>query len=200
MGRLFSETWEFVGVRRLPNALRSGMQAVRRKVLDQHPRLPWIPFSAIRALAAELRSDWVAWEIGSGMSTVWLAERVARLTSIEADERWFASVGEMLKEKQLTNVDLRLEWRGNLMADFSEVADGSLDFLLIDAGPRDLCLSNGFQKVRRGGLIYCDNWDVAQYWQGSRAFLERQAPVEIRRFVDYVPAMVGVSEGALIRV
>ena len=44
-------------------------------------------------------------EFGSGRSTVWFAERVATLTSVEHDERWYEAVSAKLKERRLANVD-----------------------------------------------------------------------------------------------
>jgi hypothetical protein len=40
------------------------------KTLNRYPELPWIPFSAIRALRL-MRKEWIVREIGAGMSTIW---------------------------------------------------------------------------------------------------------------------------------
>jgi hypothetical protein len=86
------------------------------------------------------------------------------------------------------------------MCDFSDVSDRSLDLLIIDGGPRNMCLMNGFGKVRPGGHIYLDNWDVEEFWRGTGAFLEARAQHirEMCRFIDYAPASFVVNEGMLI--
>jgi hypothetical protein len=198
--RLFTQNGAFVG-RNLPNILPAFVQAVRRKVSNRYPDMPWLSFSAVRAIDRLARKEWVAYEIGAGMSTVWLSRRVAHLISIEADQNWYSKLQNILECQNIHNVDLRLEWRGHLMSDYSAVPDESLDFLLVDGGPRAECFYNGFPKVRRGGYIYLDNIDHTNLWPGLDHFIEEQrsAITHITRFIDYSPAQVMVGEGWLIQ-
>ena len=191
----------FVGWRKLPNALRSFYQALRRKLWGDIPRLPWIPFSAATALEAVLKPDWKVWEIGAGYSTLWLADRIHSVISIEASRDWFERLNAKIQSERVTNVDLRHEWRAEAMASFEGVVDGSLNLLFIDGGPRTECLKNGFSKVKSGGCVYLDNWENKGFWKGADSFLASVAEHidKIQTFVDYVPAQVGVYEGMLIR-
>jgi predicted O-methyltransferase YrrM len=190
-----------VPLRNLPHGLISLAQAVNRKVTGHIPRLPWIPMSAAHELARQLKPGDRAWEVGSGMSTLWLAPRVGRLTSIEASEEWYSQLKGIIEAEEIANVDLRYEWAGDRMSDFTELEDGSLDFLLVDGGPRRDCLVKGFDKVRAGGLIYCDNWENPGFWADTDDFLaSRSADIaSITSFVDFVPAQLGVYEGLIIR-
>ena len=198
--RFFSNNGAFVG-RHLPNGAISLVQAIRRKVLNSYPELPWIPFSATRVLNQLCRKEWIVHEVGSGLSTMWLAKRVRFVTSIEADEGWYAKLQAFVDKRGIDNVDLRYEWRRHIMSDFSDVPDASLDLLFIDGGPRSECLANGFGKVRSGGYLYLDNTDDTNMWPGLAEFLVEKEPMinRIRRFIDYVPASVQVSEGLLIQ-
>jgi predicted O-methyltransferase YrrM len=199
--RLYSATGSFVGIANLPNGPVSLLQALRRKAFDRYPELPWIPFAAIRYLNTVIRKEWRVWEIGSGMSTLWLSRRVDCVTSIEADTGWYQRLQQMIVERGANNIDLRFEWRGHLMSDFSDVKDSSLDLLFIDGGPRSDCLINGFSKVRPGGYIYMDNTDVAEFWPGLAAFLDKRSGEisDVHRFVDYVPGILAVNEGTAVR-
>ena len=174
---------------------------MRRKATGYIPVAPWIPFSARAALEPRLTPDFFVWEIGSGYSTIWLSQRVRKLVSLEASEPWYQRIREELTARSLSNVDLRHEWRAERMADFSELADGALDLLFIDGGPRSDCLKKGFQKVRGGGWVYLDNWDTQEFWPGCHEFLERHADEVsvVSSYVDYVPAQFGVYEGLLIQ-
>lgn len=201
MARFHTSTGTFVGLHRLPNGARSFGQAIFRKLFGIIPRQPWIPFAAQSELAAVLTKDSVVWEVGAGFSTLWLADRVAKVVSIEASKDWYDRLRTIIQSEGITNVDLRLEWRADRMADFSGVADGSLDLLVIDGGPRGMCLANGFHKVRPGGHIYLDNWDTKHFWGDQTNFPEQHA-AQIRRkvsLVDYVPAQFGVYEGLLLQ-
>jgi predicted O-methyltransferase YrrM len=199
MGRFYSSTGQFVGLHRLPMAAVSIIQAVARKSYGYFPREPWIPFSAKAALEKVLNKQSRVWEIGSGNSTLWFADRVGHITSIEADTNWFNQLQAIIAKEGLSNVDLRYEWHGHRMADFSSTPDGSLDLLVVDGGPRGQCLLNGFPKVKSGGLVYLDNWDVPAFWEGARDFPQSRASEisEVRHFVDYVPSAFSVNEGLL---
>lgn len=200
MSRFQTTDGQFVGWAQLPHFPVSLFQAIVRKFTGHIPRQPWIPFSARRALERRLRADSFVWEIGAGFSTLWLADRVAKVVSIEASRPWHERLSAIIAREKITNVDLRLEWRAERMADFSELPDGSLDLLFIDGGPRGLCLERGFAKVRAGGSIYLDNWDTKEFWGSAGDFLARNATriAQVESFVDYVPAQVGVYEGLLL--
>lgn len=201
MARFGTSNGQFVGWTRLPNALVSLSQAIIRKTTGHIPREPWIPFAARRALEPLLSRDSRVWEVGAGYSTLWLADRVGQLTSIEADEHWHRLLTEKLRTEKIGNVDLRFEWRAERMCDFSELPDRSLDLAFIDGGPRGDCLRNVFSKVKPGGHLYLDNWDTRDFWGTETGFPEKHAG-ELslcQSFVDYVPAQFGVYEGLLLR-
>lgn len=153
MARFHTSLGQFVGWKKLPNGLLSLSQAIVRKSFGKIPRQPWIPFSAKHAIQNILTSDFTVWEIGSGFSTLWLAERVKKVISIESSKEWHDRLSHIISSESITNIDLRFEWQAQRMADFSELQDETLDLLYIDGGPRGLCLENGFMKVRPGGYI-----------------------------------------------
>lgn len=200
MRRFHTAEGEFVGLRHLPNGLVSLSQAVVRKLFGYIPFVPWIPFAARRRLENVLSANSIVWEIGSGVSTIWLSKRAAQVTSIEASKEWFERLGQIIAKQRIGNVDLRYEWVAERMADFCDAQDETLDLLFIDGGPRSWCLQNGFIKVKHGGAIYLDNWENKGFWEGAREFLDecRDQIESIERFVDYVPAQFGVYESLLV--
>src|SRR6266576_1205646 len=52
-------------------------------------RQPWMPFAARRQLARILSRGTTVFEYGAGGSTLWLADRVARVISVEHDPAWY---------------------------------------------------------------------------------------------------------------
>lgn len=185
----------------MPNGVLALAQAIVRKSTGHIPRLPWIPFSARKVLEQRIAPDFTVWEIGSGFSTLWLADRVKQVVSIEAAQDWYDRLCAIIAKEQIRNVDLRFIWVAEQMADFSELADESLDLLFIDGGPRGQCLERGFGKVRRGGYLYLDNWDSKGMWGEAATFPARNSALlsETHSFVDFVPAQLGVYEGLLLR-
>lgn len=200
MGRLYNGNGQFVGIKKFPNGLRSIVQATNRKYFGIYPNLPWMPFEIIKEFDRLIKPSWIAYEIGSGMSTLWFAERVKFIISIEASKEWYNKLQNLLQEKGITNVDLRYEWVSQKMADFSHVIDNSLDLLVVDGGPREICFFQGFNKVKLGGYIYLDNWDDHKYWPGIIEFLENNNKLIewSKSYTDYAPASFGVYEGLLI--
>lgn len=205
MPRLHRRDGSFIGLGRLPYGLYSAWQAVLRKSLGLYPSLPWIPFQAIARLDGIIKLDWSIYEFGSGKSTAWLAKRSAHVISYEADETWFKRLRHEFARDNITNVDLRYEWRGHIMSQYENVSDESLDLLYIDGGPRGDCLIAGFDKVKIGGFIYLDNWDSGHFWSNhmgdAKKFLSDKpiGTFESELIEDYVPGMPTIQQSLLIR-
>lgn len=134
-----------------------------------NPAQPWLTRDAVAALDTMLSSNDVGFEFGSGRSTVWFANRVKRLTSVEHDKAWFESVSGALRSEEVRNVDYR--WAdamerdpasaSNYVDGVAKLADGSLDFVLVDGLFRGVCVEASISKLRAGGLLIID--DVGRY-------------------------------------
>jgi predicted O-methyltransferase YrrM len=131
-----------------------------------HADDPWLTPDAIRLLATLLRPSDRGVEFGSGRSTIWFAQRVAALTSVEHDEQWYQTVTAKLKARGLDNVDYILARpdqpveRGG-MSSYArtalDFADASLDFALIDGHYRDYSAKFVLPKIKPGGILIIDN-------------------------------------------
>ncbi len=127
---------------------------------------PWLTPEAIRLLESLLRPSDRGIEFGSGRSTLWLAGRVAALTSVEQDKKWHASVSAGLRERGLDNVDYILapvndSDGGGASSEYARVplafADSSVDFVLVDGAYRDYTVKYALPKIKPGGLLIIDN-------------------------------------------
>lgn len=137
-----------------------------------NPDKPWLVPAAIEAIEAVLRPDFVAFEWGAGRSTLWLARRVAHVTSVEGRGDWLAEVRRNLNDAGLSEkVDLKHcavtsehDFRSDEVARYAgaieSFADGSLDFVLIDGHFRDACVVAAARKVRPGGYVVIDNTEA----------------------------------------
>jgi predicted O-methyltransferase YrrM len=132
----------------------------------RHPGAPWITPEAARLLASMLRPQDRGLEFGSGRSTIWFAERVYHLTSVEHDTRWYGHVAAQLKERELGNVDYVLAPLGQppergANSKYARAAlafaDGSLDFALVDGAFRDHTARYLLPKIKPGGILVIDN-------------------------------------------
>lgn len=132
----------------------------------KHPEHPWLTSAANDILASWLRLSDVGLELGSGRSTLWLANRVKHLISVEHNQVWYQKVQKSMADNGVTNVDYHFiplqdtseEQAGHGYLQFIEILeDNSLDFVLIDGVHRALCTLGAIDKVRFGGVIIIDN-------------------------------------------
>lgn len=133
-----------------------------RVILDQllHPNDPWLTRDAIRFLERYLRRDMHAFEFGSGRSTKWFAQRVARLVSVEDDPVWYQRVN---RELAGMDVDYRFaattDGAGEYVGHLLSFPDATFDVVVIDGSCRSAAIAAAARKVKRGGVIVVDNAD-----------------------------------------
>lgn len=132
----------------------------------KHPEHPWLTQQANKILSSCLRKTDEGLEWGSGRSTIWFAQRVAHITSVEHDPIWYEKVNNNLIRKNLTNTKLycyetSLKEEGNKNSPYMKVVDNfpddSLDFALVDGLFRDECALRVLKKLKPGGLLVIDN-------------------------------------------
>jgi hypothetical protein len=157
----------------LPNAVRDG--------------IPWLPFQLIAWLEASLSKNANVFEYGSGGSTIFLAQRVKSLCTVEHDRKWHELVASELKRRQFTNVQYLLrepestgpnppaEYWDNYGNEYpnksferyvkaiNEHPDHSLDLVLVDGRARKFCLEHAIKKIHPGGYLVLDNSSTREY-------------------------------------
>jgi len=130
------------------------------------PDDPWLTPEAVRLLTSMLRRCDRGAEFGSGRSTIWFAERVGHLTSVEHDKLWHDRVSARLRGRGLVNVDYILAPRDQPpelgeMSEYAHTAvafdDASVDFSLVDGVYREHVARLMMPKIRPGGLLIIDN-------------------------------------------
>lgn len=191
---------EWVGARRAHHFLRAAVSWARLRAGLGVAVRPWLSYAAVEKIAERLPPNAHALEVGAGMSTLWLAPRCARLLSIEADQGWFDRLGGLLKQAGHRHVTLEWRWRAEHMVDFDTIPEGTLDFILIDGGPRAMVLRAAFAKLRPGGCIYVDNTDEAGISESCRTDLENHVRAQggtLEFFCDFSPCNLHATEGAL---
>ena len=121
-----------------------------------HPDAPWLTQKAVDFLASSLHSEMCGFEWGSGRSTIWLAQRVNRLVSVEHDPQWYETICSRAAAR---NVDYRLAQGVDYAGQIGDFPDEYFDFVLVDGEFREACLRAAATKVRRGGFLILDNAD-----------------------------------------
>jgi SAM-dependent methyltransferase len=68
--------------------------------------LPWFSYGAIRFLDQYLTPDMRVLEFGSGGSTIYFANRVGYVCSVESDVEWASTVTRAVAERDVVNVEV----------------------------------------------------------------------------------------------
>lgn len=133
-----------------------------------HPDAPWLVPDAVRFLDCFLRPEHFGFEWGAGRSTRWFSRRVAHITSIEHDERWYKHVQQQCYALPQNNVDLRLapvtdSNDAEYVEAINKFHDGKFDFVLVDglSALRDRCALAAIPKICVGGMLVID--DIHRY-------------------------------------
>jgi hypothetical protein len=165
-----------------------------------YPGYPWLTQAANSILESLLKKSDIGLEFGSGMSTIWFAQRISFLTSVENNEFWYKKVKLMLDNKKIYNVDYILFHNdaNNLMATQSQYIEiinkfprHSLDFVLVDsADHRAACANKVIEKIKPGGLLVLDNanWYLPcnSYSPNSRTWADGPLSLE---WVEFLAAV-----------
>ena len=144
------------------------------------PNLPWLNLGAISFLKQWLSSDDNVFEWGSGRSTIWFAQKVKCIHSVEHDSNYFDRLCEIVKDMRLGNIipisqplhTHMTQTSGHIsnkkyemsIADFPE---NHFDLVVIDGRRRRLCLELSISHVKPGGIICLDNSE--RYLETHRA-------------------------------
>ena len=202
--RLHDMRGNFIGpkavVEDLPKVL---LGAAERRALGIYPALPWNPFPVIRKFEEILQPGWSVFENGAGMSTIWWAQHVKSVYSIEPNREWHGKVQAELDMRGLKNVTL--EFRPPLQAvDVSQFADKSFDIVLIDGPGRDHVAEQALRIIKRPGWIYLDNADFSEQWPEMYGLAEeavarhaQSAGGTVSYFTGMPPATFVATQGML---
>jgi len=125
--------------------------------------IPWLHFGAIDWLDTYLQPSMRVFEWGSGGSTLYWANRVERVISVEHHREWFTDVTAAIDKDRCPGVELihipesPTEGLTEYAAYIEQYPDGYFDLILVDGVARPDCLQRAMPKIREGGVIILDN-------------------------------------------
>jgi hypothetical protein len=135
---------------------------------SSHPHAPWLAESAILLLDTYLKPTDVGFEWGSGRSTIWFAQRVSHLHSVEDNRGWYDDVRTRLITARLLHkvtyrfvpcdgTEIDEPYEHPYSGAVTTMRDNSLDFALVDGNLRAACIRNVVPKLKPGGMLILDN-------------------------------------------
>ena len=144
--------------------------------------MPWFSYAAIDFLEKFLQPHMVAFEYGSGGSTLFLAKRIKFVTSVEDNSDWYNRICAHLNEKKITNASIQLRpfnFKNPIGFEESDylkaIPDQPFDIIIIDGSEewvhvRPTCFRYAEDFVAPGGVIVLDDsWRYPELRSNHRA-------------------------------
>jgi hypothetical protein len=133
--------------------------------------LPWYTYPAIEFFN-QLRPDGLRiFEYGSGNSSLYWANKGAKVWSVEHDTGWH----ETMRQRASALQDLLLRETPETYAAAIETVGGEFDIIVIDGAWRNESAAKALPRLKAGGMLILDNsdWytDVSQFLK-SRGFFQ----------------------------
>jgi tRNA A58 N-methylase Trm61 len=141
--------------------------------------IPWITYPCLTFLAGRIDPGLTVFEYGCGNSTLWWAERVAKVVSCEHDRPWYEHVVPLIP----ANVELKhvpLVYGGEYCQQVAKYQD-EFDVVFIDGRDRVNCAKHALAALKTGGVVIFDNSDLSDY-EEARQFLHAHG----YRRIDFV--------------
>lgn len=192
-------------MRHAPAALATGFL---RLAFGYRSVRPWISYDAQARFARFLTTTSRVLEFGSGMSTVWYAERAGEVVSIEDHRPWFDAVAKIIGQRGVGNVRYRFATdRDSYTMPTASERDGGFDLIMVDGSARDACVRNALNLLRPGGILYLDNADKGvnpvkgDIPAARRLMIEaaRERGATITCYTDFAPTQLFVQQGMLLQ-
>jgi hypothetical protein len=163
--------------------------AKKRQALDRKGNpIPWITYPAIHFLKNRLSKDMLLFEYGAGNSSLWFAQQVKEVYSVEHDEKWYRHISERLF-KNINNLTAYLEpvpeehralqylelafaqdIQSNDYINKIKTGDRLYHIAVIDGIFRPGCIAAAISRLRDNGVMIVDNTDYPQF-AGALQFL-----------------------------
>lgn len=140
---------------------------------------PWFHIEAVEFLFNKLKKHHVGFEFGSGSSTFWFSKFTNKIISIESDEEWYLKIKNIIREKEIKNIDINLcslqmleiwdidtEKNGGYEEYSNKILEfkNNFDYISIDGVARSLCIEKSIDKLNPGGYLILDNSERPAYW------------------------------------
>lgn len=126
--------------------------------------IPWMNFTVIAVLAERLNKSMSLFEYGSGYSTLFYAERVGSVDSVEYDQEWFGTIREQLPDNaNLIFVERSTD--GDYCRTITRMGK-KYDVVIVDGRDRVNCIAQSIGALSERGVILLDDSQREKYRAG----------------------------------
>lgn len=135
-----------------------------KKPVDIHGNpIPWMNYAMLDFFKDRLNKNQSLFEYGSGFSTLYFANRLKRVTSIEYDESWFRKVEEDVASLDNAEVKFYALEDNYDTAIVHEGKEKQYELILVDGRRRVSCAKNAYPQLTPNGVLILDDSDREEY-------------------------------------
>lgn len=138
--------------------------------------IPWVTYSFIDFIKERLHKNLSIFEYGSGNSTLFYANRVKNVVSVEHDEAWYNKIVNQ-KAPNAEMIFTRLETNGEY-SQKAKLLDQKFNIIIVDGRDRVNCCKHSVAALTDDGVIVLDDSERTHY-QEARDFLKQQGFKEL---------------------
>lgn len=120
---------------------------------------PWLTEGAIAFLESYLLPEMRVLEFGAGASTLWFADRVAEVVSVEGGMAWYELIGAECKDRPTVRLVFAERYNGPQ----GSYPDAYFDLILVDGRNRAECFRESDRVLKSGGVLMLDNAERIRY-------------------------------------
>jgi predicted O-methyltransferase YrrM len=117
-------------------------------------------------ITPRLQKDFAIAEFGSGFSTIWWANRVASVYSIEHNQEWADKINGEFKRNNCNNALVEFKTLQEYAKGLSS-SSKKYDLILVDGIERNDCLRESVSHLTDRGVIVLDNSELKDYESGK---------------------------------
>lgn len=136
----------------------------KRSIDKEGNPIPWCTYPFIKFIEPKLNKDFSVFEYGSGNSTIWYAQRVKEIISVENDEDWFNKVSSSLPANTEV-IYCELKYDGEYCRKVT-TQNKIYRIIIIDGRDRVNCVKHSINCLSDDGVIVFDNSNLSQYSEG----------------------------------
>lgn len=126
--------------------------------------LPWVTLPYIDFIESRLRSSVAVFEYGSGASTLFYAQRVAKVDAVEHDPVWFAKLKLQLPGTARVRL-VPLDQDGEYARSIGNWGE-RYDLVIVDGRDRVNCIRQSIAHLADGGCLVLDDSERSEYRAG----------------------------------
>jgi precorrin-6B methylase 2 len=123
--------------------------------------LPWMTYPAIEFIRKRVKPDMSVFEYGSGGSTIWWANQVREVISVEHDRAWFEKVAKNVGSRA-TVYQIDLVYGGEYSRAIQKFQN-RFDVVVVDGRDRVNCVKNCLPALKPSGVVILDNSERPEY-------------------------------------